>query len=845
MGKLNWPMLSRDRPKDVVEHADALKDDFKALHDYVKKLKASKRHLAKLPSGYKSKISKGIILGVTEAIENEYYPKFISDIDQDLFCKTLFQTIRSELITEVHDRIPLLEFDTLHNSYKELVKKLPSYLALDLRNRDMTPDSELEQSRGNGSRPPTSHIINQAAMPDSNPEDGEMEMEIDEDAHDILRTLQTIEDQGTLLGRQLEFLDGYTEDLGVPEIALGPGGNAMDDSEEGIDGVQAEDQEDATERKKLGEIRDSAAVKYGACKANAVERYTYLQDDNAGPTAIRGFDTEEGTMKTEENCGHTRKEETPNIQDVAAGVQSGLSTAAFSKPVTFEIKQQVSVNRLVLATSQEILDQLYRSLQKIITTRESVTDWIHLSEPRLADDGRLMFRADTDSQDLFRASIDAWAVEFEAGISPRVPTFKIALPNLGINSMNIETRKRKADVIHELIDLNDPRLSSIHCYSDIVDLVWKSSKRKRSTWLLIEFSNRQLAKQVLQQGLEWQGIIYRCQMIPLTFWNPRCSRCQAYGHEDAVCSAPYCCGRCAEAHPTTDCTSPNTRCALCGGPHRAKHAKCPVRIAEQKKIRFATPEPIAHNGKREPVTVRSDVEMAGTMGGPNLPPSTSALAASPKNTDIDDEQLRLTRCGKCQGYGHVAGKCSARLRCGKCALHHFTWKCRSTFARCAVCNGDHIASSAVCPARPQDKARSQQLRKSERQEPEIKIEPRSPSVGAAARPSILDLSMQEPEIKSEPQSPSPGVAVAARPKRTPKKRSMLAQVKELIQIVSKGNSREMAFIKDHLEALGSAMMAEGGDIVATTPRAGKRRAQEVLMSGALQDLSGSPKRMRF
>lgn len=74
---------------------------------------------------------------------------------------------------------------------------------------------------------------------------------------------------------------------------------------------------------------------------------------------------------------------------------------------------------------------------------------------------------------------------------------------------------------------------------------------------------------------------------------------------------------------------------------------------------------------------------------------------------------------------------------------------------------------------------------------------------------------------------------------------MLAQVEELIEVASKGDSRVMAFIKDHLETLGSAMKAEGGDIVAATPRPGKRRAQEALMSGALQDRFGSPKRTKL
>ena len=110
------------------------------------------------------------------------------------------------------------------------------------------------------------------------------------------------------------------------------------------------------------------------------------------------------------------------------------------------------------------------------------------------------------------------------------------------------------------------------------------------------------------------------------------------------------------------------------------------------------------------------------------------------------------------------------------------------------------------------------------------------------RTSTPGLHSQEPEIKSEPQTPS--IGVVARPNRTSKKRSILAQVEELIQVVSKGCSHEMAFIKDHLETMEAAIRAEGGDILADTPSAGKRGAEEALMSGALQDRYGSPKRIK-
>ena len=578
------------------------------------------------------------------------------------------------------------------------------------------------------------------------------------------------------------------------------------------------------------QIHDCAILGYGACKFNAVDEFSGLEHDCRGANAMRGFDRDKTLRKTKKKYEHPQKEETRNTHDQAT-VNNGF-VAKFSKSITFEIKHQATVNHLTLANSQEILDHLYRSLQKIIATRESLPDLIHLSEPRLVDDGNLIFKADTDSYDLFHAApMNAWEAEFEAGLSLKVPTFKVAMTEMGFNSINIATRKSKADVIHKLIGLNRDRFSSLHSDFDIIDLSWPPrSAGKRATSLFIEFPNRQLANDVLQQGFAWHGRIHTCQMVQYASKLSRCRRCQACGHTVVGCSAPYCCGICAEAHPTKDCTSPNQQCAACGGQHQAKNIKCPIRIAERKKIRFPTPEPTAENRKGGPLTVGSDADNAGAVEGRILPSSASGLVVSPKNTDIDNEQLRLARCGKCQGYGHFAGKCSARLRCGRCALHHPTWKCNSTFARCALCNGGHMASSAICPARPLEKGRSQQLRKSE-------IPHMPPLRTATPGPHF-----QEPEIKIEPQSPSFGAA--ARPDRTSKKRSMLAQVEELIQVVSKGSSCEMAFIKDHLETLVIAIRAEGAHLLATTPTAGKRRAQEALMSGALQDRSGSSKRVR-
>lgn len=82
-----------------------------------------------------------------------------------------------------------------------------------------------------------------------------------------------------------------------------------------------------------------------------------------------------------------------------------------------------------------------------------------------------------------------------------------------------------------------------------------------------------------------------------------------------------------------------------------------------------------------------------------------------KRICIDFERYRvvefvsITRCFKCQRFGHMSNSCTERVNCVKCAADHYLKDCKSDTLCCSNCyfddvNGDcsHRADSSNCPA---------------------------------------------------------------------------------------------------------------------------------------------------
>ncbi len=76
------------------------------------------------------------------------------------------------------------------------------------------------------------------------------------------------------------------------------------------------------------------------------------------------------------------------------------------------------------------------------------------------------------------------------------------------------------------------------------------------------------------------GTYYRIVPVDLNREVRRCFECQHYGHIQRDCPVTFAtCGKCAEWHRTSECTSSVLKCVNCSGPHQSGHTTC----AEQVK----------------------------------------------------------------------------------------------------------------------------------------------------------------------------------------------------------------------------------------------------------------------
>jgi hypothetical protein len=64
----------------------------------------------------------------------------------------------------------------------------------------------------------------------------------------------------------------------------------------------------------------------------------------------------------------------------------------------------------------------------------------------------------------------------------------------------------------------------------------------------------------------------------------QCYKCHGYGHRATNCKKKDKCGKCAEDHPTAECTSNTPKCVNCDGKHEAWHIECLARSTEGKRL---------------------------------------------------------------------------------------------------------------------------------------------------------------------------------------------------------------------------------------------------------------------
>jgi len=99
----------------------------------------------------------------------------------------------------------------------------------------------------------------------------------------------------------------------------------------------------------------------------------------------------------------------------------------------------------------------------------------------------------------------------------------------------------------------------------------------------------------------------------------QCKRCQQYGHSKSYCNYHPQCVKCAENHPTSECTKTRdipAKCALCNGQHPASYKGCTV----YKQLRQRTQQPTKHTQRKPPPQLESTANFPALQHQETNPP---------------------------------------------------------------------------------------------------------------------------------------------------------------------------------------------------------------------------------
>lgn len=324
--------------------------------------------------------------------------------------------------------------------------------------------------------------------------------------------------------------------------------------------------------------------------------------------------------------------------------------SGFSATGVLEIKHQASVNKLE-GMAPEILDCVSLSLKDFLRGKPLSSRSVHICGTTLLDNGdvEVIVRAKTREALQKLAGLGGWSQDFERTlISSPFPTYNVEMHKVETEYSRFRNRREKSIIIRKLAGKNRAIGYGENKNCSIGDIRWSHyDPAKMTASLIVEFLDPEQANQAIVRGLFWQGIRHGCERADKGGRLLRCSRCQAYGHLDARCTAPYRCGKCAGQHSTRTCESKIKRCASCGGPHRAGDNYCPEKEKVRKSLAFkneSTSQAIEPAGRatRTPSSgVRHSVSAAITQTEASMPSPVSldANSAEDETTSKSDHSV--------------------------------------------------------------------------------------------------------------------------------------------------------------------------------------------------------------
>ena len=567
MATYSWPSTGRHRPEDAAEHAARLKADFDLVSNTVN---ASLSNTTLLPSGLESRILTGIAKGIIEARSRGFCPKW-SEVDKSIFSKVMLENISREAALEARDRVPLPQFHGLHESFNALHPKLSTQAA--------------HQIVGAGAATEATSVV------------------------DLVNAARKTNKE-TGLSRTSKKLVTIRQEEKAKDVNSEESGN--ESSEEEHSGMEeSEDADDGPEVMKNG--NSESGDDYSGDGSS---------DDGSGSEESEEdceTDSDAGSEE-EENQEIVREESVPNI----SGDGSGFSTT-----INIEIQQQASVNQLERMTAPQLSDCLSSSLKSFLRNQQLSSRSLHISGVKLLDNGDVKVIISAEIREVIQRIIEStdWGVFFEETLvgSP-VPTYKVRMHKVNINSLKFQNRKEKSAIIRKLVGAKSAVYHLNGAKPIISDIRWaQHSLPKVAASLIVDFLDREQAIRALKYGLFWQNTRHGCEREDNNCRLLRCIRCQDYGHLFEKCSAPLACGKCAGQHPTETCKSEKVKCASCGGGHRAGENICPAKAKARRSLEFPKEtvlqrtEPAAEAQAVPSPGVRHSVSAARTQTETSMP----------------------------------------------------------------------------------------------------------------------------------------------------------------------------------------------------------------------------------
>lgn len=510
----------------------------------------------------------------------------------------MLRNITNEAALEARDRIPLPQFNGLHESYNALHTKL----ATQIRPAATTP-----RFGGTGFATEATSVVDLVTAAKKTSEET-----------DKAQTAKKI-----ISNRQEE----KAKDVNDEES-----GNDTDEEEE-----SKMDEDEDTESD-----REAMASEDNVSGDDSSEQVS--SDDGSGSEEDSVEDSEEDS-ETDGDTGSEEEESQENFREEGV-ITIQRDGTGFSFKAGLEIQKQASVNKLEGMTARELSDCVSSSLKIFLRAQQLSSRSAHISDINLLDSGNIALVMRAEKRENLQRIIDSGGCfrNFEESlIGSSVPIYNVEMHKVNIKSLNFQNRKEKSAIIRQLADANHA-ISQLNGVKPMIeDIRWsQNSLGKRERVLIVEFMDPEQATEALVRGLYWQTGRHGCESADHSRRLVRCFRCQDYGHSQKKCVAPIRCGKCAERHPTATCKSNRVKCASCDGGHHAGNKNCPARAKARRDLGFlkkATSQattPAAKARVKPPTPVRHSVSVARTQTETSIP-SPVSLDANLAEHEIKSE----------------------------------------------------------------------------------------------------------------------------------------------------------------------------------------------------------------